>query len=233
MCARSVVLWISFAVASLAAGLAILRLLRPRIQVLVQRAFRGVAQGVGCMVVIPLILILFGSPLAAFLPVALHLHIGWEDTLLYKVIMGFGSSIWLTFVVRALTVRSKKLLGGFALVLEEPRPTISDVQARSFRMLWRVHPIAHALMVCIVLLPIGVVSWRTVQGYSGPLTVMTGVSITFVMLNIAYKALEVLSRIIDRLFGKTSGVPLVALLLGIIASLLSTLVAVGIFGPGE
>jgi len=159
MCARSVVLWISFAAASLAAGLAILRLLRSRIQVHVQRAFRGVAQGVGCMLVIPLILMVFASPLAAFLPVVLHLHIGWEDTLLYKVIMGFGSSIWLTFVVRALTVRSKMLLVGLALALEEPTPTISDVKARSFGMLWRAHPIGHALTVCMLLLPIGIVCW--------------------------------------------------------------------------
>jgi len=147
--------------------------------------------------------------------------------------MGFGSSVWLILVVRALTVRSKKLLGGFALVLEEPRPTISDVKARSFGMLWRAHPIAHALTVCMVLLPIGVICWRTVQGYPGPLAVVTGVLITLTMLSAAKKALRVPSSIIDRLFMETSGIPLVALLLGIIASLLSTLVALGIFGPGE
>jgi len=82
MCARSVVLWISFAVAFLAAGLTILTLLRSHIQVLVQRAFlrvvRVVVQAVGFI----LFASLFASPLAAFLPVALHLHVGWEDALL-------------------------------------------------------------------------------------------------------------------------------------------------------
>ncbi|MCK4393426.1 hypothetical protein KAX17_11025 [Candidatus Bipolaricaulota bacterium] len=76
---------------------------------------------------------------------------------------------------------------------------------------------------------IGFVSWRLVQGYPGPLTIVTFSLLGFTVFFCAEIILYRLGSQIERFFGEEWSVPLVALLLGLSASFLTTLVALEVF----
>lgn len=76
---------------------------------------------------------------------------------------------------------------------------------------------------------IGSVSWRLAQGYPGPLTIVTFSVLGFAVFFCTEIILYRLGGWIEGFFGEEWSVPLVALLLGLSASFLTTLVALGVF----